>query len=179
MTTPDPIHIADDMWEAQQAKIDKLAAELATVRERERELREALKGVIAVADSQRRCQKCGDKLTGHEDENGTHCRFCVTHISDISPSSLRTVTTKGTGCPMCRTRTCLDCGVTLSETNPFTWCHSCWEKKQPPPSPPTLTTETGAGGCDMKRGPCSCGAWHGEGVEARESSTPTPERGAS
>lgn len=33
MTTPDPIHIADDMWEAQQAKIDKLAAELATVRE--------------------------------------------------------------------------------------------------------------------------------------------------
>jgi hypothetical protein len=24
------------------------------------------------------CQRCGDKLRGHEDENGTHCRWCVT-----------------------------------------------------------------------------------------------------
>ena len=25
------------------------------------------------------CPKCGDKLTGHEDENGTLCRFCLTY----------------------------------------------------------------------------------------------------
>ena len=24
------------------------------------------------------CQKCGDALTGHEDDSGTHCRWCVT-----------------------------------------------------------------------------------------------------
>ena len=27
---------------------------------------------------EKKCVKCGDKLTGHEDENGTHCRWCVT-----------------------------------------------------------------------------------------------------
>ena len=26
-----------------------------------------------------RCESCNDKLTGHEDENGTLCRWCVTH----------------------------------------------------------------------------------------------------
>ena len=25
-----------------------------------------------------RCVKCGERLRGHEDENGTHCRWCVT-----------------------------------------------------------------------------------------------------
>lgn len=24
------------------------------------------------------CEKCEDKLTGHEDESATHCRWCVT-----------------------------------------------------------------------------------------------------
>lgn len=24
------------------------------------------------------CRKCGEPLTGHEDESGTHCRWCVT-----------------------------------------------------------------------------------------------------
>jgi primosomal protein N' len=24
------------------------------------------------------CEKCEDKLTGHEDESGTLCRWCVT-----------------------------------------------------------------------------------------------------
>jgi hypothetical protein len=24
------------------------------------------------------CEKCEDKLIGHEDESGTHCRWCVT-----------------------------------------------------------------------------------------------------
>lgn len=28
--------------------------------------------------SETKCQKCGDKLDGHEDESGTHCRWCVT-----------------------------------------------------------------------------------------------------
>jgi hypothetical protein len=27
---------------------------------------------------QKTCPKCGDKLTGHEDEDGTHCRWCMT-----------------------------------------------------------------------------------------------------
>lgn len=26
----------------------------------------------------RRCQECHDKLVGHEDESGTHCRWCNT-----------------------------------------------------------------------------------------------------
>jgi hypothetical protein len=30
------------------------------------------------------CAKCGEKLTGHEDENGTHCRWCETCIPDRS-----------------------------------------------------------------------------------------------
>lgn len=25
------------------------------------------------------CQKCNDRLTGHEDENGILCRFCLTY----------------------------------------------------------------------------------------------------
>jgi len=26
------------------------------------------------------CEKCGDKLTGHEDDSATRCRWCVTCI---------------------------------------------------------------------------------------------------
>lgn len=26
------------------------------------------------------CRECGDKLTGHEDESGTHCRWCTTCV---------------------------------------------------------------------------------------------------
>lgn len=29
------------------------------------------------------CAKCGDILRGHEDENGTHCRFCVTYTDAV------------------------------------------------------------------------------------------------
>ena len=25
-----------------------------------------------------RCEECGDKMVGHEDESGTHCRWCNT-----------------------------------------------------------------------------------------------------
>ena len=30
----------------------------------------------------KKCLGCGDFLTGHEDESGTHCRFCVTSARD-------------------------------------------------------------------------------------------------
>lgn len=28
------------------------------------------------------CEGCGDALTGHEDDSGTHCRWCVTCIAE-------------------------------------------------------------------------------------------------
>lgn len=37
---------------------------------------------IAEWEAEKRCVKCGDPLRGHEDENGTHCRFCVTCTDD-------------------------------------------------------------------------------------------------
>lgn len=32
---------------------------------------------IAKAEGKLVCSHCGDSLTGHEDESGTHCRWCV------------------------------------------------------------------------------------------------------
>ena len=29
-----------------------------------------------------KCEGCGDTLTGHEDDSGTHCRWCVTCVAD-------------------------------------------------------------------------------------------------
>jgi hypothetical protein len=34
-----------------------------------------------------KCQKCGDKLSNHEDENGTHCRWCVTGWQSSEPTN--------------------------------------------------------------------------------------------
>lgn len=31
----------------------------------------------------KKCVRCGEAMSGHEDENGTHCRWCVT----CSPAS--------------------------------------------------------------------------------------------
>jgi hypothetical protein len=28
------------------------------------------------------CVECGDTLTGHEDDSGTHCRWCVTCVAE-------------------------------------------------------------------------------------------------
>jgi len=28
------------------------------------------------------CEGCGDALTGHEDDSGTHCRWCVTCVAE-------------------------------------------------------------------------------------------------
>lgn len=39
----------------------------------------------------KKCSKCGEKLTGHEDENGTHCRWCVT---GGSPTDEPTITAR-------------------------------------------------------------------------------------
>ena len=34
-----------------------------------------------IEETERNCIKCGDKLTGHEDDSATHCRWCVTCVS--------------------------------------------------------------------------------------------------
>lgn len=34
------------------------------------------------------CAKCGDKLYGHEDENETHCRWCVTGWHTVETDSV-------------------------------------------------------------------------------------------
>jgi len=41
----------------------------------------------------KKCAKCGDRLRGHEDESGTHCRFCVTAAAHNPRSRV-----DGTGC---------------------------------------------------------------------------------
>ena len=42
----------------------------------------------SVADAVDRvaCDKCGDNLTGHEDDSATHCRWCVTCIDSAHSS---------------------------------------------------------------------------------------------
>ena len=41
------------------------------------------------------CQKCGDKLTGHEDDSETHCRWCVTGWDPETPIGVTAVNPKG------------------------------------------------------------------------------------
>ena len=53
--------------------------------------------------SDKKCSKCGDNLTGHEDESGTICRWCDTgwhSTDDAEPSEIDTMinnTTQHTG----------------------------------------------------------------------------------
>ena len=43
------------------------------------------------------CAKCGDKLTGHEDENGTHCRWCVTGWTAVNEAESINASTPNAG----------------------------------------------------------------------------------
>lgn len=37
------------------------------------------------------CEECGDGLTGHEDDSGTHCRWCATCVEADGNDSVSSV----------------------------------------------------------------------------------------
>lgn len=44
--------------------------------------------IAEILDPGKRCQKCHEKLEGHEDESGTHCRWCVTCGDPVDEQSV-------------------------------------------------------------------------------------------
>lgn len=40
--------------------------------------RDNARRILEIVDPGKRCERCGDKIEGHEDESGTRCRWCVT-----------------------------------------------------------------------------------------------------
>lgn len=61
-------------WVYSFASVRRILSEATTVKP----WRDNARSILEIVDPGKRCEKCGDKMDGHEDESGTRCRWCVT-----------------------------------------------------------------------------------------------------